>query len=282
MKSFRTNGIVIKRFNFGEADRILTILTDRLGKVSAMAKGVRKIKSKMAGSLEPYMLVDLQLHEGKTFYIVTAAAITEVFKNIHSDIKKTAQAYFVGELIDKFLAENQKAEVIFEISREVLRKIDSYQNSHCEELVTKQSIKKDCRASSPFCKKGWMARNDRQDNFLISAYELKIIEAAGFKPELYSCLHCKEKLSAGANFWDHIEGGVICRTCEQKFHHGTEISDEAIKALRFIEQNDFSKIDKLKLNRNIEREVDKILSEYIKNVLERDLKSRKFLNQISK
>lgn len=277
MKSLKTTGIIIKRSNFGEADRILTILTNRLGKIKAMAKGVRKIKSKMAGSLEPYMLVDLQLHEGKTFFIVTGAGIIEEYRNIHSQIKKIAQAYFVGELIDKFLEEHQKADVIFEISKEVLRKIDSYKDSHCEPLISfkaRQSIKKIASSRAP--------RNDRtkEDNFIISAYQLKIVEAAGFKPELYECLHCKEKLSSGNNFWDHIEGGVICSTCQQKFHHGDEISDEAIKALRFIEQNDFSHITKLKLEQKTENELDKILLEYIKNILERDIKSRKFLSQV--
>ena len=245
MHSIKTSGIIIKRSNFGEADRILIILTDRLGKIKAMAKGVRKIKSKMAGSLEPYMLVDLQLHEGKTFYIVTGASIIEEYKNIHSQIKKTAQAYFVGELIDKFLEESHKNETIFEISKQIFSAIE----------------------------------NDEKD-LVISAYQLKIVEAAGFKPELYNCLHCKDKLSRGNNFWDHIEGGVICRICQQKFHHGDKVSDEAIKALRFIEQNSFQNIGKLKLDQKTENEVDKILLEYIKNILERDIKSRKFLNQV--
>lgn len=245
MHSLKTNGIVIKRSNFSEADRILTILTDRLGKVKAIAKGVRKTRSHMAGSLEPYMLVDLQLHEGKTFFIVTSASIISEYQNIHSDIKKTAEAYFVGELIDKFLEENQKSEVVFELTKLVLN-----------------AIEKD------------------EKNLIISAFELKIIEASGFKPELYDCLHCKAKLLSGDNFWDHIEGGIICRTCQQKFHHGDKISDEAIKVLRFIEQNNFSVIAKLKLDQEIESEVDKILLEYIKSILERDIKSRKFLNQV--
>lgn len=245
MKSLKTLGIIIRRTNFSEADRILTILTDRLGKVKAIAKGVRKIKSKMAGALEPYMLVNLQLHEGKTFFIVTGAEIIEEYKNIHLDVKKTAEAYVVGELIDKFVEENHQANEIFEISKEVLKTIDQNEKS-----------------------------------FNVIAYELKIIEAAGFKPELYNCLHCKEKLSAGDNFWDHVEGGVLCRTCQQKFLHGTNISDEAIKALRFMEQNDFLHIDKLKIDGDVEKEVDEILTEYIKNILERDIKSRKFLKQV--
>ena len=240
-----TSGIIIKRFNYGEADRILTIFSERFGKIKAIAKGVRKTRSHMAGSLEPYMLVDLQLHEGKTFYIVTSASIISEYQNIHSDIKKTAEAYFVGELIDKFMEENQKSDSVLELAKLVFEAID---------------------------------KNEK--NLIILAFELKIIEASGFKPELANCLHCKAKLSSGDNFWDHIEGGVICRLCQQKFHHGEEISDEAIKVLRFIEQNNFSVITKLKLDKETENEVDKILLEYIKSILEKDIKSRKFLNQV--
>ena len=245
MKSLKTSGIIIKRSNFAEADRILTVLTDRLGKIKAMAKGVRKIKSKMAGSLEPYMLVDLQLHEGKTFYIVTGASIILEYQNIHSDIKKTAQAFFVGELIDKFVEENQKADSIFDLAN-----------------MTFSAIERD------------------QKNLIILAFQLKIIEEAGFKPEIYNCLHCKEKLTADDNFWDHIEGGIICMNCQQKFRHGEKISDSAIKALRFIEQNNYTQIEKLKLDKGIENELDKILLDYIRGILEKDIKSRKFLNQV--
>ena len=245
MQSLKTHGIIIKRSNFGEADRILTVLTDRLGKVKAIAKGVRKTRSHLAGSLEPYMLVDLQLHQGKNFYIVTGASIISEYQNIHSDIKKIAQAFFVGELIDKFVEENQKAKSVFDLAN-----------------LTFSAIEKD------------------QKSLIVLAFQLKIVEQAGFKPEIYNCIHCKEKLSAGDNFWDHIEGGIICRLCQQKFHHGEKISDQAIKVFRFLEQNNFSIITKLKLDQETESEVDKILLEYIKSILEKEIKSRKFLNQV--
>lgn len=245
MQSLKTQGIIIRRSNFSEADRILTILTANLGKIKAIAKGSRKILSKLGGSLEPYMLVGLQLHEGKTFYVVTGASIIKEYKNIHSDIKKTAEAYFVGELIDKFLGENQKSEELLELAELVLDAIE-----------------------------------ENKKNLTILAFELKIVEVSGFKPELIDCLHCKEKLFAGDNFWDHIEGGIICKICQQKTHHGHKISDRAIKVLRFIEQNSFKNIAKLKLDQKTESEVDKILLEYIKSILERDINSREFLNLV--
>lgn len=247
MSSVRTNGIVLRGTNFGEADRILTVLTDRFGKIKVMAKGIRKIRSHLAGSLEPFMLVDLQLHEGKTFYIATGAVIVDELKNIHEDIKKTARAFFIGELVDRFLEENQKSERIFDLFYRSLQFIE------CNQCET------------------------RNVDVILRAFELKIIEAAGFKPELYDCVHCKNQVVAGGNFWDPVEGGVICPSCQEKFHHGKEIADETIKLFRFIEKFDFEQVNLLKLKEETALEAEKFLSLYVQNILERELKSQRFL-----
>lgn len=245
MSSYKTQGIVLKGTNFGEADRILTVMTERFGKVKAIAKGIRKIKSHLAGSLEPFMLVDLQLYEGKTFFIVTGAVIGKEFPNVHSNLQKTAQAFFLGELVDKFLQENQKLPEIFELLTLALESLEN-----ASRLL------------------------------LVRAFELKIVEASGFKPELYECVHCKKSITAENNFWDPVEGGVICAKCQDKFHHGRDISDLVIKLFRFIEKNDFGSINRLKLDQKVEDEAERIMTEYVSNILERELKSRRFLKML--
>lgn len=245
MISYKTLGIVLKGTNFGEADKILTVFTERFGKIKVMAKGIRKIKSHLAGSLEPLQLVNLQLHEGRTFYTVTSAVIEKEFPELHNNLGKTAHAFFVGELVDKFIQEHQRASDIFEI---FVTALESLENS------------------------------DR--HLLIRAFELKIIEASGFNPELYDCVHCKEKITAKDNFWDAVEGGVICENCQSKIHHGEEISDELIKLFRFINQNDFRQIKQIKLNKPLEDEAERILAGYLETILERELKSQRFLKML--
>ena len=70
MGTYKTRGIIIKRSNYSEADRILTIYTEKLGKIRVNAKGIRKIKSKLAGSLEPFCLTDFVIAEGRNLDIV--------------------------------------------------------------------------------------------------------------------------------------------------------------------------------------------------------------------
>ncbi len=245
MATYKTKGIVLRGINFGEADKILTVFTERFGKVKVIAKGIRKIKSHLAGSLEPFMLLDLQFYEGKTFYTVTGARIENDFSNIHTDIRKTAQAFFLGELIDKFLQEEQRLNDVFALFVSSLESLE---------------------------------KTDRL--IFVRAFELKLIEALGFKPELYNCIHCKEKITPEKNFWDAIEGGIICENCQGKFHHGHTISDETIKLLRFIEKNDFARINLLKFGGEVQYEAEELLAKYIQNILEQELKSKKFLKMV--
>ena len=249
MNSYKTAGIVLKGTNFGEADRILTIMTERFGKIKVMAKGVRKIKSHLAGALEPFTLTQLQLHEGRNFYLVTGAMMIKEFRQIHSDLKKTSQAFYVGELVDKFCEENQKNGVVFQSLISILTFID-------DNLVLEYKL-------------------------MLRAFEIKLIESEGFKPELVNCVHCKNKIEAGGSFWDDIEGGLICRDCQKVHHHGKEISDNAIKLLRFAESSDFAKMKLVRIDDRVGDEAEKILSLYIKNILERELKSEKFLKQVN-
>ncbi|MFA4996126.1 MAG: DNA repair protein RecO [Patescibacteria group bacterium] len=244
--NIRTSGIVLKRMNFGEADRILTIFTERFGKVKAIARGVRKGRSKLAGHLEPFMLLDLQLYEGKTFYTVTGSEIKSDFSEIHTELKKTSQAFYLAELVDRFLPDHQGSDEVFNLF---------------------------CRALQ------YLNKNEK--NLFLRIFELKIIEASGFYPELYECVHCKNKLEEESNFWDAVEGGVICGDCQKKFHHGKKISNQLIKLLRLIEKSDFSILEKLKISNEVEEEAEEILSTYIASVLERELKSKGFMKLVN-
>ena len=244
--NYKTKGIVLKRMNFGEADRILTIITERFGKIKAIARGVRKGKSKLAGHLEPFMLIDMQLHEGKTFYTVTGAVIELEFPLIHSELKKTSQAFYLAELVDKFLPDHQKSDEIFNLLAKALEYLDA-----------------------------------DEKNLLLRIFELKIIEASGFHPELYSCVYCKEKLTPSDNFWDAVEGGVVCASCQEKTHHGKRISNDLIKLFRLIEQSDFSVIERLNINRTLKLEAESILSGYIESILEREIKSQSFMRMVN-
>lgn len=113
-KSFKTEGVILKRKDFGEADRLLTVFTLHQGKVSVLAKGVRRITSRRSGNVELLNRAVIFLHQGKNFLILTEASSLEVFENIKNDLTLTTYAYHVIELVDKLMAENSADPWVYE------------------------------------------------------------------------------------------------------------------------------------------------------------------------
>ena len=126
--SFKTEGIILKRMNYGEADRILTIYTSHHGKIRAMAKGVRKLQSRKAGSLELFNHSVLFLIKGKNLDLITEAQAINLFKSWRKNLIKVGIAYYLCELVDKLTPDNQPHEAVFELLKETLKKIGLKEN----------------------------------------------------------------------------------------------------------------------------------------------------------
>ncbi|MFH1474342.1 MAG: DNA repair protein RecO, partial [Chloroflexota bacterium] len=105
-----TDAIVLSRFDYGEADRILTLLTPGLGKIKAIAKGIRRPTSRIGGSLEPLAELRLQLARGRTFDVVTQVTMLHAWLGLHDRLEVTATAWYCGELLERSLEERHAAE----------------------------------------------------------------------------------------------------------------------------------------------------------------------------
>lgn len=123
IRSYKTEGIIIRRKNFGEADKILTIFSKHYGKIRAIAKGVRKPTSRKAGVLELFNHCRLVLHKGKNLDIISEAEIIDSFSSWRKDLLKVQLAFYFGELVDKLTAEEQKNKVVFELLKNSLKSL---------------------------------------------------------------------------------------------------------------------------------------------------------------
>lgn len=115
MPSYKTEGVILKRLNYGEADRILTIYTKYRGKIRAIAKGVRKITSRKGGNVELFNHCVLFLAEGKNLDIVTEAQVVNSFSRLSDDLEKTAAAFYLVELIDQLTPDGQINRQVFDL-----------------------------------------------------------------------------------------------------------------------------------------------------------------------
>lgn len=113
-------GIVLKRRNSGEADRILTVFTRKFGKMTLKAAGVRKITSKRSSHIEPLNHAILSLYQGKGMPVLTEVTTKESFSNLKQDLTKIGFAYHLCELVDGLCPEGQENEVVFDLLLGVL------------------------------------------------------------------------------------------------------------------------------------------------------------------
>lgn len=167
MHGVKTEGIVLKRRDLGEADRILTVFTKKLGKISVLAKGVRRITSRRAGNVELLNRVLVYLHQSKNFLILTEAAALDTYQKLKADLTLATYSFHIVELVDKMTAENQENKIVYEHLVEVLKRLE---------------------------------RNPRQ--ILVRAFEAKILSNLGF----VSFREDKEILrKMEALAWDEVE-----------------------------------------------------------------------------
>ena len=123
MRNFRTEGIVIKRRNYKDADRILTVLTKTHGKIYVKAKGVRKITSRRAGHIELLNHAVFSLYQGQSYPVLTEATSINSFSKIKNDLQLIGNALHLCEVIDALCPENQENTKVYSLLYETLHKL---------------------------------------------------------------------------------------------------------------------------------------------------------------
>lgn len=122
-RSYKTEAIVIKRTDFAEADKIITVFSKHYGKIRFLAKGIRKISSRRAAALEPFNQVILFLAKGRNLDIVTEAKILNSFAQLRNNLKKVGLAFHFCELVDRLCAEEEPNPKVFALLKQSLAKL---------------------------------------------------------------------------------------------------------------------------------------------------------------
>jgi DNA repair protein RecO (recombination protein O) len=125
IKSYKTEGIVLKRFDFKESDKIITVFTKNHGKISVLAKGIKKLTSRKAPSLEIFNQDILFIIKGKSLDIVTETEVIHNFNEWRHDLLRVGVAYYYCELVDKLTPEAQPNSVVYSILVKALSELNS-------------------------------------------------------------------------------------------------------------------------------------------------------------
>ena len=193
---YRDVGVVLRTYKLGESDRIVVLMTAENGKVRAVAKGVRKTRSKFGARLEPMSHVRLLLYRGRELDIVNQAESVEPLTPLLSSLDRVSQGLAAIEAIDQLALDREPNERLYRQAVGVLRTI----------------------AKQPAA-------------LTVPAFYWKLLAAEGLEPQLDECVRCGE---FGADTpmvaFDLNEGGVLCRSCRS----GTSISPAALDIMRAI------------------------------------------------
>lgn len=246
---YRTDAIVLKRQDFGEADRVLTVLTPTHGKRRVLAKGVRRTSSRKAGHIELFSQSEMLLAKGRSMDVITQAQAINLFRALHDDLLRFTYASYFAELADKFLEENDTHQDVYVLLREAL-----------EELVGEAS--------------------DARLPLLGRFFELRLLGLVGYQPELFVCAHCKTPLEARDQFFSASAGGVLCPACRLTERDAMSLPLTTLKVLRFVQTRDYPEVRQLALSQEIHQDLERLLLRYLTHVLERQLKSPEFLELV--
>lgn len=243
---YRTEAIVLRRTDFGEADRLLTVFTPHRGKLRLVAKGARKPTSRKSGHVELFSHGQFLVAVGRELDILTQAETLEPYLALREDLLRTTYAYYVAELADAFAAEQDENRPLFDLLKDAF---------------------------------GWLCT--AEDLALVARYfELHLLGLVGYQPQLFICGMCKVQLKPEINYLSAADGSVVCRQCGHDRMGTTEISVNALKVMRFLQTRQWETCRLLRLSSSSHAQVERAMNQYITYHLERKLKSVEFIHRL--
>ncbi len=260
---YRTEAVVLRRADLGEADRILTLYTPTYGKLRVVAKGVRKPASKLGGHLDLFTRSKLLLARGRNLDVVTGAETLDAYRGLRVEglapltapggassggdaLEQIGVAYYLAELLDRFTEEGLENRAVWDLLVGALRALSDGVNPAV------------------------VARH----------YELGLLGYLGYRPQLEECAGCGEPLKPEENFYSLEAGGVLCPECRNHDPLAEPLSVNALKLLRLLAREDPATVARLRFGPQLADEVEGVLRRSIRHIGERELESPAVLRSL--
>jgi len=241
---YKTEALVLRSRKYREADSLLTLLTKKRGKVSAIAKGVRKANSRLRGGVQLFTYNEMLLSEGRNLDVVTQSECVEAFTTLQNDMEALAAACYWCELLDSFLPREQNDEQLFTLALA-----------------------------------GFHLLALEYDELVVRALEIKLLFSLGYMPSLDRCVSCGQSLQAEQKiFFSAKLGGVLCSSCKKE--DALFFTLEVLKTWQQVQRMKLSKLNRLKVSAGGLKILDEVLEQFLIFQLDYPLKSRRVLKEI--
>jgi DNA repair protein RecO len=246
MALYRTNAIVLRTRNFGEADRIVVLFSEEFGKFEAVVKGARRQRSRFIGSTLAFNYIKAMLLTGKSLDTLSQAELIHSFTKLHEDLTKFAYSSFWVELVDGFIPERQEAKEIFR-----------------------------------FLLAAFIVLEKTADPTILNlAFEIRLLYYLGYQPQIDHCAGCGGALPKTVSFSAQA-GGVVCPDCSIKYRDLIEVDETDIQLLKHLGETDLRELGTFSFPAAHCKTIQRMLRDFIEARLDHPLKSQVFLDSLS-
>ncbi|OEF96218.1 DNA repair protein RecO [Desulfuribacillus alkaliarsenatis] len=229
----KTDGIVLKSIDYGESHKIIHLLTPTLGKLSTLAMGAKKTRSKFSATTQPLTLGSFVMYKKEaTLGRLNESELIKTYSNIRKDLLLSSYMMYLSDLTDRVTIENENTEEIYKLLLNILDKIDS-------------------------------GMFDAE--ILVRIYEIKLFSLRGYRPQFDECIECSTTDKGYAYRFSISLGGYICGACFSKDQHAIQISQPVAKLLRVFQYIDIDKIGNISIKKSSREEIRQINQRFIEH-----------------
>jgi DNA repair protein RecO (recombination protein O) len=188
----------------------------------------------------------MMLAQGRNLDIITQSQTIDSFLPLRSDLWRTSCALYAIELVDRFTEERIENYAVYRLLLSTINNIVEADNV----------------------------------DLLLRYFEIQLLGYLGYRPQLQTCINCKSKLEPHDNYFSASGGGVLCPNCRAAEPRIKQLSLNALKVMRLFQSSNYDQARKLHLNAGLSKELETTMREYIRYILEREVKSAEFLDQL--
>lgn len=242
----RVEGIVVRSIDYGEGNKIITVFSKEAGKISMMARGAKKIKSRHSAIAQMFTYGEFIGFKTGSMGTLSNGEIWNAFQGLKEDIHKTAYASYLMEMTDRMLGDNERNAPLFEQLIAALEAMDG----------------------------------DKDPQVVTHIYELKMLQVAGYMPELSCCVSCGTK--EGTMALSVSLGGTVCGKCRYADPGAIAVSEGTLKLLRLFLQMDIRRLGKTELKDTTKKQLKQCIRQFLDAHVDIKWKSRHFIDQMDK
>lgn len=240
---FKTEAITLKSYSYGENDRIVTLFSDELGMVQALAKGARKIKSHLLSATLPFSEGNYLLYQGRSLYTITQFEFKKAYKNIADNISNLLCAEYMAELTMKTGSDYYDRR-LYRLLKDGLTSIE---------------------------------RGYGDPELLEWAFALYVMEINGVLPNFGDCIRCGKSIP-GDTWFSAEAGGTLCNVCHSSYTDSFIVDKATLSACSYIQKHHFEALNRISLSRKTGREINNIVKSCVSYYISQDIKTADLLN----